>query len=315
ELVRVGRGYRDFFGREQLPLKQGWCNIDVICPLGDDWRAEIRSVARISIGGMGLCSGTLLNNLGEDFRSFFLTANHCGITSGNASTVVAYWNYESPVCGELSGGSLSDTTSGATWRAGNYANDMSLIELNSNPDPSYNVYYSGWDARTSTWPQSGICIHQPRAEEKAISYTDIPLTTIDSCIDTGGIQTHWKVESWQEGTTEKGSSGSGLWDPATHMLVGYLSGGRAACGNHLSDCFGKIAVAWSTGLSPWLDPNSTGTRNMAGADPNVSAIELINDQPLTGISGNQGEWLRYRIAVPSGVTNLVMAISGSSGDA
>jgi hypothetical protein len=34
ELIRVGTGYRDLFGRRKL-AKQGNCNIDVICPEGD----------------------------------------------------------------------------------------------------------------------------------------------------------------------------------------------------------------------------------------------------------------------------------------
>ncbi|MCP4659471.1 MAG: S1 family peptidase, partial [bacterium] len=188
ELVRVGRGYRDLFSREPgyfFPYKQGSCNIDVICPLGDDWRDQIRAVAVYGTGGSTFCTGTLLNNLEEDLRPFFLTANHCGITSSNAASVVVYWNYESSTCGALSGGSLSDNTSGATFRASDYGNDMTLIELNSTPNSAYDVYYSGWDARTSTAPQSSIGIHHPSTDEKAISYNDDALTTVNSCIGTG----------------------------------------------------------------------------------------------------------------------------------
>ena len=72
-----------------------------------------------------MCSGTLIVDATGDFRAFFLTANHCGIAFGNASTVVVYWNYESPTCGntgqalagtkpergDLSGGQVSTWTS------------------------------------------------------------------------------------------------------------------------------------------------------------------------------------------------------------
>jgi hypothetical protein len=398
ELVRIGRGYRDLFKRNPL-TKQGWCNIDVICPLGDDWRDQIRSVAVYGTGGSTFCTGTLVNNLRQDLRPFFLTANHCGITSSNAASVVVYWNYESPNCGDLSGGTLNQSTSGATFRASDYGNDMTLIELSSQPAAAYNVYYSGWDARTSTVPQSSIGIHHPNTDEKAISSNDDPLTTVNSCIGTGGTNTHWEVDNWEQGTTEPGSSGSGLWDPATHLLVGYLSGGQAACGNNEYDCYGKISVGWGLGLSDWLDPDSTGTRYVAGVNPgggnvpptasftsSVSELtvsfsdtstdtdgsvvawswsfgdggtsssqnpshtyasggtytvsltvtdddgdtgstssqvtvsssgvtELGNGVPVSGLSGSQGTWKHFRINVPADATDLVMQISGGSGDA
>ncbi|MCP4661591.1 MAG: hypothetical protein GY856_39830, partial [bacterium] len=186
-------------------------------------------------------------------------------------------------------------------RASDYGNDMTLNELNSTPKSAYDVYYSGWDARTSTAPQSSIGIHHPSTDEKAISYNDDPLTTVNSCISTGGVNTHWEVNNWEQGTTEPGSSGSGLWDPATHLLVGYLSGGQAACGNSLYDCYGKMSVGWGLGLSGWLDPSSTGVRYVAGKNPSGGGgpTVLQNGVPVTGVSASQGQWKHYKIAVPA----------------
>jgi len=402
ELIRVGAGYRDLFKltKRTSMAKQGYCNIDVICPLGDGWRDQIRAVAVYGTGGSNFCTGTLVNNLRQDFRPFFLTANHCQITSSNAASVVAYWNFESSTCGALSGGTLNQSTSGATYRASDYANDFTLIEFQSQPSAAYNVYYTGWDARSSTAPQSSICIHHPNCDEKAISYNDDALTTMNSCIGTGGTNTHWRVDSWEQGTTEPGSSGSALFDPATHRQIGYLSGGQAACGNSDYDCFGKFSVGWSRGLSTWLDPDSTGTQYMNGSNPggggNISptasfsynvnnlsvtftdtssdpdgtvvgwswtfgdgassssqnpshtyssagtytvsltvtdndggtgstsaqvsvsttgVIALTNGVPVSNLSAAKGVWKHYKIDVPSGASNLVMKITGGSGDA
>ncbi len=400
ELVRVGCGYRDLFRRDPLRTKQGTCNVDVICPLGDGWRDQIRSVAVYGTNGSTFCTGTLVNNIAQNRRPFFLTANHCEITSSNAASVVVYWNYQSPTCGALSGGTLNQSTSGATYRASNYGSDFTLLELSSQPNSAYNVYYSGWDARTTTTPQSSIGIHHPNTDEKAISFNDDPLTTVNSCIGTGGSSTHWQVNNWEQGTTEPGSSGSGLFDPATKLLVGTLSGGSAACGNSLSDCYGKMSVHWGYGMSTWLDPNSTGTRYVAGlnggstgnvaptanftssvsgltatftdtstdSDGSVVAwswafgdgttsttrnpsktysaagtytvsltvtdnggatgstskqvtvsstgvVTLTNNTPVSNQSATTGTWLHYRINVPAGSTNLVMQISGGTGDA
>ena len=98
------------------------------------------------------------------------------------------------------------------------------------PSASYNVYYAGWD-RSGTAPAGGVGIHHPNADVKAISFSGNPLTTVDSCIGSGR-STHWQV-IWTSGVTEVGSSGSGIWDPATHKLVGTLSGGQSVCSSLL----------------------------------------------------------------------------------
>ena len=143
EIGSVNRGFLDIF--DTSSNKQLSCNIDVICSEADAYRDVIRSVARILIGGSGLCSGALLNNTAEDGKPYFLTADHCGITARNAASVVAYWNYESPTCGVLSGGSLNQFQTGAYFRAGHGVSDFTLIELDDTPDPGYNVFFAGWN--------------------------------------------------------------------------------------------------------------------------------------------------------------------------
>ena len=59
----------------------GACNIDVVCPEGDDWRDQIRSSATYTRNGTFTCSGSLVNNTANDRKMYFLTANHCGITT------------------------------------------------------------------------------------------------------------------------------------------------------------------------------------------------------------------------------------------
>ena len=92
----------------------------------------------------------------------------------------------------------------------------------------------------------------------------------DNCISEGGPKdSHWEVDNWEYGTTEHGSSGAGLWDPASHLLIGFLSGGLASCDNDLWDCFGRFAVAWdgpspSERLRDWLDPDDTGAQRVLG---------------------------------------------------
>ena len=284
-LTQVSTGFRDVFKRYGGPglnvQRQGACNNDVVCPVGDDWRDEIRSVAAYTVGGVDTCTGTLIMDAERTFTPFFLTAFHCGLSSGNAASVVTIWNYESANCGDLSGGSRLDTVSGAIFRASRQDVDSSLIELASTPPEAYGVHWAGWNA-TGTVPLGSVGIHHPGVDEKAISFNTDALTTVNSCIGGGGSSTHWEVDNWEDGTTEPGSSGSGIWDPDTHQLVGMLSGGTASCNSITSDCYGKFSEAWDNGgpdnqnLKPWLDPNDTGITEIDGSDEAPFAIVADN---------------------------------------
>ncbi|MBL8731620.1 MAG: hypothetical protein JNN13_04535 [Planctomycetes bacterium] len=264
ELVQVGAGYR-FFGAGVDALgtdASGSCNVDVACAQGAAWANEIPAVAAISTGGSIFCTGSMINNTAQDGRNFFLTANHCGIISSNAASLVCYWNYENANCGG-GGYSLSQFTTGSTWRAGYSTSDVTLVELNSTPNPAWGITYAGWNRSTGDFA-SAVCIHHPSGDVKKISFeNDATTTTSYSGTTSPGNGSHVRVIDWDVGTTEPGSSGSPLYDP-NHRYVGQLHGGSAACGNNLSDYYGRFSVSWtgggtnSTRLSNWLDPLGTG---------------------------------------------------------
>jgi len=108
-----------------------------------------------------------------------------------------------------------------------------------------------------------------------------------------------------------GSSGSGLWDQ-NKRLVGQLHGGSAACGNTLSDYYGRLSVSWTGGgtnatrLSNWLDPTGTGatTRDgyrYAGHFQNATDYTIADnatvESPITvsGRTGNAPTTLRVNV--------------------
>ncbi len=270
----VGLGYREF-GR-QLD-KAGSCNIDVVCAEGDLWREEIRAEAVYSFGGSTMCSGSMINNTSRDARPLFLTAHHCDISAANQSSVVVYWNFQSENCGDLGGGTLDQFTTGSTVLADYAASDMTLIELDSSPDPAFGVTFAGWD-RTDTAPPSAVAIHSPGADEKCISFED-EQTNISSYLNEAspGNSTHLRIDSWNLGTTEPGSSGSPLFNP-NHRIVGQLHGGWASCTRDTSDFYGRLFVSWTgggtaaTSLSNWLDPSATGVTVLDTYDPAATGL-------------------------------------------
>ena len=272
-LSHVGAGYR-FFGAGPTatepagPLDgSGACNIDVICSQGDAWRTQIAGVAAMSSAGSIFCTGAMVNNTAQDGRNFFLTAYHCGVRANNSASLVVYWNYQNTACGGVDNGPLTMFNTGSTVRAEYSASDMTLLELNTTPNAAWGVSYLGWSRSTAN-ATSAVAIHHPSGDPKKISFeNDATATTSYGATASPGDGTHVRVIDWDAGTTEPGSSGSPLFDQ-NKRVIGQLHGGGAACGNNLSDWYGRVSVSWTGGgsnatrLSNWLDPLNSGATTL-----------------------------------------------------
>ncbi len=269
-LQTVNHGFRGEKPTSNLQeiLKSGSCNVDVVCSQGDDWRDQINSVAHYSFStgsGSFVCTGAAINNTAQDNRRLFLTADHCLDQPEYANTVVAYWNFQSPTCrapgssasGQTGVGPRNINQSGAVMLVQNPDSDFALIEFDDPIPEEANVFYAGWN-RSSNTPTQGTSIHHPAGHEKRISHDFDPLTA---------QTTHWRINDWDVGTTEGGSSGSPLFD-AGKRIVGQLTGGLAACGNNEYDIYGRMDVNWQLGIGEYLDPNNVGVVQLDGRYPN-----------------------------------------------
>ena len=283
-LAGIGHGVHDF----DNVAKSGSCNINVACPEGDAWRQQIRSSVRLQIptgalGGAVLCSGQLVNNTGgQTNRYFLLTANHCGATASTAAGVTAYFNFQTTTCGgtptQNPAGYPSQT--GTRFIANHSRGDHTLLEFTSAPASSLNVFYSGFDAGTGTSVSSGVAIHHPAGHEKRISvFTGSTRVTGQS---VGSFVVDAFRVDWDEGVTEPGSSGGGLWNQSGRV-VGVLSGGSSSCSNpDGDDYFGRLDVAWAN-LGPYLDTAGTGARSVDGRNGSGAP-----PTPTSGSSGDSG---------------------------
>jgi len=269
-LAHVGSGYRMFGAGPSAIGTDGsdTCNIDVACPSAAAWANEVRSVARITIGGSALCSGFMVNNTAQDRKNYFITGDHCGAAS-NPASVVAYWNYENTTCGGPDNASLAAFNTGAQLRANSAFSDFTLLEFNTAPNPAWGVTYAGWNRTTaSTVSTSAVGIHHPSGDTKKISFENqATVTTSEGGITSPGDGSHIRVVDWDSGVTEGGSSGSPLFDQ-NRRVIGQLHSGGSACGNNFSDWYGKFGVSWTGGgtnatrLSNWLDPLGTGATTL-----------------------------------------------------
>ncbi len=254
----VGQGFREF---GQSTQKAGSCNIDVACDDSKGWEKEVNSVAVIAIGGRSFCTGFMVNNAKEDKTPFFMTANHCRVSSSNAASLVAHWNYQKPYC-RTGRGRYSDFQSGAVHLASWAKSDFTLVKLLSAPKDEWNVHYSGW-SNQDVAPNGAVGIHHPNTDEKSISFHDKQTSITKYLSEDEGERTHVRISSWDKGTTEPGSSGSPLFD-MNRRVVGQLHGGYASCSIRQADWYGRFHASWKGGgeefnsLAPHLDPDKTG---------------------------------------------------------
>ncbi|MEM1424169.1 MAG: proprotein convertase P-domain-containing protein, partial [Planctomycetota bacterium] len=310
----VNAAYRDFgLVQEDGTLagvpKSGSCNLDVICgtadgfPQVDLWRGQIPAVGAYTVNGIDTCTGSMINNTAQDGRPLFLTAGHCNVQN-NPGGIVVYWNYETDTCRPVNSAASGTpiprtgfpTTSGSTllFTTGGTISgtpDHTLLELNTDAATLalIGVTYNGWDIREQDW-SSAVTIHHPGVDEKRISFEDQPLTRTDYLVtpELGTSATHWRVEDWDLGTTEPGSSGSPLYNPEMR-LIGVLSGGFASCTSQTADWYGRTALAMDqtsggNTLRSFLDPLNTGVEflDTLGAGP----IPFITAGPLSDIEAS-----------------------------
>jgi lysyl endopeptidase len=275
---QVSHGYRDIFGYGRRIAEKGLgdsgsCNNNVICPEGDDWRCQISSVAMIVVSGSGACTGTMINNSSNDGTPYFLTANHCG---SSVTNWVFRYNWQSDVCGSNNNGPTNQTVSGATQLFASGGSDVSFLELSAAPPAAYDVFFTGYDA-SGVFPTNQVGIHHPSGDIKKISFDN------DAAVHgtMSGAQC-WQILTWEDGTTEPGSSGSGLWDQ-DKRLIGQLFGGQASCGNNVNDYYGRLDVSYAAGMNQWLGADvadGLGTGACAGTvfanDAAISAVDNVD---------------------------------------
>lgn len=333
------------------------CQVNVSCSEGNGWQDEIDAVVHYTFSQSGntfVCSGSMIANTSADCTPYLLTADHCGNKTSTTefNNNVWYFNYQNPNCDPGTTYQYpkpSSTMTGAIFRASSmnglhqassnqvYGSDFTLVELNTQPPSSYNVFYAGWDRRNIS-ASSGKGIHHPAGHDKKISTY---ASSLQSATYNGGLSgAHWEVV-WAptangHGVTEGGSSGSPIFDQ-NHRIVGDLSGGSSYCSSpYSSDLYGKFSVSWDQlsnsangQLKAWLDPSGTGINYIDGMRPPCSGgtspggcVATVSTFPYsegfesgTGLwsqtSGDDLDWTNQSGGTPSSNTGPAGAFEGS----
>jgi len=236
---------RDFKILEKIG-ESGACNIDTACrvgALGDEFVAAKNAVAHMTFNlfrangtvlNTYICTGTLLNDTDPSTQvPLFYTANHCFAGGGEgvpaqdrqkvAATLTTHWNYEATTCGGGVSTPRTTLSGGADLLFYDINTDAMLLRLRS-PAPAV-ATFAGWDATVMAANSDVVAIHHPAGDAKKVSFgRQIPAASDG---DNHGV-------GWLSGTTEGGSSGSGLFTlgvDGRYRLRGGLYRGSAACSN------------------------------------------------------------------------------------
>lgn len=274
----IGIVSHDFMGilksrdiRRPLDKAPGECLPDINCDVADRWRDVQNSTCRIMVintTNSELCTGTLLNNTAQNERPFILTANHCIDNQTKASASLFLFNYESPYCGPLDGDN-TNSLSGSRLRATHDSLDFTLVELVSQPPPSFRPFYAGWSR--SVLPADTVAsIHHPQGDVKKIAIDDhSPSISTFNYTTNYTRNGFWRIGRWEYGATEDGSSGGGLFN-TSNQLIGNLVGGSSECSYPFYDYYARFDIAWNNlpdstrQLKYWLDPQNTNAQSLSG---------------------------------------------------
>jgi lysyl endopeptidase len=238
-----------------------------------------------------LCTGGLLAD--SDLAStipYFLTAHHCISTSGEASSLETYFDYEttcsSPDCGAPFDESPRDPdTLGATLKSSNNTGDYTLLQLSSVPDTGDGVEtYLGWS--------TGAVANSDGTHLYRISHpAGFPQAYSEHDVDTSKVTcSSWPRGNWIYsrdilGATEGGSSGSPVLN-SSGQVVGQLSG---ACGFNVNDPCDSSANATVDGaFANYFDEVSAFLAGGGSCRPKGQACSMNSECCSNSCKGKPG---------------------------
>ncbi|MET0655903.1 MAG: serine protease [Pseudoxanthomonas sp.] len=255
------------------------CNVDTACRVGElgaNFVSAKNAVAHMQfvITGEGtfICTGTLLaDTVATSQIPYFYSANHCIENQTVASTLNTFWKYEATSCNSGVQAAKVQLAGGATFlysnpdtSATNIPNGTDGLLLRLNNAPPAGAEFAGWDSAPLPGSSSIIGIHHPSGDAKKVS--------------SGQQLSHdayLNEVAWLSGTTEGGSSGSGLFtaDATGYHLRGGLYGGSASCANTGSlansenrDYYSRFDLVFPH-ISAYLAPVPGPLRRANGSQP------------------------------------------------
>jgi hypothetical protein len=250
------------------------CIVNAACQSSTAVNAAKDAVATIlftSGGSQYICTGQLIADTDTStVIPYFSTAHHCISSSGEASSLETYFDYQttcsSPNCTQPYNN--TGETVGATIKATGSSSDYSLLQLSSTPTtPDGVATYLGWNSTDISNTTTQLYrISHPKGAPQAYSEQRVDPTK-GTCRTLARGSFLYSKDNL--GATEGGSSGSAVVN-GSGQLVGQLYG---ACGTNLNDVCdannnatvdGAFAATYPN-VAAFLNPGGGGSCSPAGA--------------------------------------------------
>lgn len=261
------------------------CEVDVKCSslfpnaAFDNVRNSVAQMLFNKDGDTFLCTGQLLNDTDASSQlPWFFSANHCfenevlplATTSEMqvvANSLTTLWFFEAVTCSVPPDETVPpfvQVTGGAAFIYNNPGVDALLLRLHANP-PS-GSFYAGWNAQAVPTGASMIVVHHPNGDLKKASQGQVIRKSPPQPTPLGGASAPFSEVTYSIGSTEVGSSGSGIFtfDGTDYQLRGTLYGGGA-------DCQARAASDW---YSPFEQAYPSMAQYLSPAGSNVDYTDL-----------------------------------------
>lgn len=296
------------------------CMINAVCPLTEGFDLSRRATVKLVIsadGGVGYCSGTMVNRIGNteaDCKRYLLTATHCEGSNSTSGPVFSEWitkfNYQTPTCENPDNAPVANNITGVKFIARDPYNPSALdadfllvqVQLSGPAILNDSAVLLGWDrnpshTRVYASPNRFMFFHHPAGDVKKLSTAQ---TIFVADMSTWAAQ-------FNNGYGAPGSSGSGMFDN-NNRIMGIAS--TAIYGDVLDDdclysargifeaentsrsvfyarldyCWNNPSLASPTDaqkLSPWLDPTGSDVLNIDALGWKCQALGSVNDVKTT----------------------------------
>ena len=240
--------------------------------------------------GTYACSGALLNDTGENFEPYILTARHCINTAAAGASVSVRWFYQTRSCGSAQIDPRSTTTHGGSdLLAMSASDDMVLLRLRR--DPPTGVMFSGWDATPIEFDEGSRDVHMLSHPDAGVMKYTAAHAFADEQVSIPGQSERTNVIAARitEGAAEPGSSGAGAFEGK--YLIGTFSSVDSSnrCGAQRIS-FGALHRFYPL-IEDYLDPDLPEKVSLAyflPADAEMTSIARIvagsNNEDLVTIA-------------------------------
>ena len=262
-----------------------------------------RPVARLLMGGSGLCTGW---RVGSDNRMF--TNNHCVDSASGLANTEIWFNYQHTSCNGSTLDSVVKVT-GKDLLKTDYTLDYTLFSINDFAKAAPFGYF-GLDVRDATQGERIYIPQHGSGNPKELSIeSDQDSTGLCSVNDANATGNGTDTDLGYYCDTIGGSSGSPVLAAQTNKVIAL---------HHLGGCTNKgakVSLIWPQVASHFNGQIPDGDNGSDPVDPVDPVLTVLEDGVAVPVNGTAGSEQFFSLEVTENKDKLSFSTTGGTGDA